>query len=211
MNLWNYWIFIRDLGNRSSSIASSSRTRSYPRSKTGLACYQSTTPWKESKNASQGDRSSSDPCPCRSGSTEAWRPCLGAVETYVISSYFRWNENESCKSAANPLLRPTSAINSPSTAPATIPHEPPPRAGLFGILHLALSYPWVHLTLKFKRRTVNAPSEIMGMNWSKNLFDTVHTMRICIEGNCRSVIKCNDIMARLFLVIPISPSFCLVT
>jgi len=32
----------------------------------------------------------------------------------------------------NPLLRPGSAINSPSTAPATIPHEPPPRAGLFG-------------------------------------------------------------------------------
>jgi len=32
----------------------------------------------------------------------------------------------------NPLLRPGSAINSPSTAPATIPHEPPPRTGLFG-------------------------------------------------------------------------------
>jgi hypothetical protein len=32
----------------------------------------------------------------------------------------------------NPLLRPGSAINSPSTASATIPHEPPPRAGLFG-------------------------------------------------------------------------------
>jgi len=32
----------------------------------------------------------------------------------------------------NPLLRPASAINSPSTAPATIPHEPPPRTGLFG-------------------------------------------------------------------------------
>jgi len=32
----------------------------------------------------------------------------------------------------NPLLRPGSAINSPSTAPATIPHEPPPRGGLFG-------------------------------------------------------------------------------
>jgi len=32
----------------------------------------------------------------------------------------------------NPLLRPGSAINSPSTVPATIPHEPPPRSGLFG-------------------------------------------------------------------------------
>jgi len=32
----------------------------------------------------------------------------------------------------NPLLRPGSAINSPSTAPAAIPHEPPPRTGLFG-------------------------------------------------------------------------------
>ena len=43
-------------------------------------------------------------------------------------------------SAANPLLRPSSAINSPSTAPASIPNEPPPRAGLFGmLLRLALS------------------------------------------------------------------------
>jgi len=32
----------------------------------------------------------------------------------------------------NPLLRPASAINSPSSAPAPIPHEPPPRSGLFG-------------------------------------------------------------------------------
>lgn len=32
----------------------------------------------------------------------------------------------------NPLLRPASAVNSPSTAPASIPQDPPPRAGLFG-------------------------------------------------------------------------------
>jgi len=32
----------------------------------------------------------------------------------------------------NPLLRPGSAVNSPSTAPTAITHEPPPRAGLFG-------------------------------------------------------------------------------
>ena len=67
------------------------------------------------------------------------------------------------KSAANPLLRPGSAINSPSTAPATIPHEPPPRAGLFGILHSCFFFR-VHLISNFKRRSIYASSEIMGMN-----------------------------------------------
>ena len=64
----------------------------------------------------------------------------------MISSCFCSNGNEKYNSAANHLLRPDSAINSPSTAPATIPQEPPPRSGLFGILHLALSFTGVNLT-----------------------------------------------------------------
>ena len=65
----------------------------------------------------------------------------------MIPSYLRLNGNESYNFAANPLLRPGSAINSPSTAP----QEPPPGAGLFGILHLAFSSPGVHLTSNLLR------------------------------------------------------------
>ena len=76
------------LGNRSSSRASSCSRNRCSSSETGLACHQSSTPRKESKNATQGDRCSSEPWwPCRSGSTQARCSCLGAVETYVISSY----------------------------------------------------------------------------------------------------------------------------
>jgi len=51
-------------------------------------------------------------------------PVVQEAQKADIPAWTQWRPSS--------LLRPNSAINSPSTAPATIPHDPPPRTGLFG-------------------------------------------------------------------------------